>query len=117
MTRVPLDRLRRRWLRDPAFREAYEALAPEFEIAAALIAARSRAGLSQADVAKRMGTTQSVVARLESGRQRPSLSSLERYAKATDSRLRVELIATGAGSVRSDSRRAKRGRTESTPSA
>lgn len=117
MTTVPLDRLRRRWLRDAEFRKTYEALAPEFEIAAALIAARSRAGLSQADVAKRMGTTQSVVARLESGRQRPSLSSLERYAKATGSRLRVELVAAGDGSVTSNSRRAKRARAESTPRA
>ncbi len=94
MTTVPLDKLRRRWLRDPAFHEAYEALAPEFEIAAALIAARSRAGLSQAQVAKRMGPTQSVIARLESGRQCPSLNSLERYAKATGNRLRVEFVAT-----------------------
>jgi ribosome-binding protein aMBF1 (putative translation factor) len=93
MTTVPLDKLRRRWRRDPAFREAYDALESEFGIAAVLIAARSRAGLSQAQVAKRMGTTQSVVARLESGRQRPSLSSLSRYAKATGSRLRVELVA------------------------
>jgi ribosome-binding protein aMBF1 (putative translation factor) len=107
MTTVPLDRLRRRWLREPAFREAYEALAPEFEIAAQLIAARSRAGLTQADVAKRMGTTQSVVARLESGRQRPSLDSLERYAKATGSQLRVELIATGKGAAKVESRKAK----------
>ena len=93
MTTVPLDKLRRRWLRDAAFREAYAAIGPEFDIAAALISARARAGLSQSQVAKRMGTTQSVVARLESGRQRPSLSSLERYAKATGTRLRVELVA------------------------
>ncbi|MGH7286238.1 MAG: helix-turn-helix domain-containing protein, partial [Polyangiaceae bacterium] len=46
-----------------------------------------------AEVAKRMHTTQSVIARLESGKQKPSLGTLERYAKATKSQLKVELVA------------------------
>jgi ribosome-binding protein aMBF1 (putative translation factor) len=54
-------------LADPAARAEYDALAPEFDMARELIAARARAGLTQADVAQRTGTTQSVVARLEGG--------------------------------------------------
>ncbi len=59
-------------LANPAVRQAYGAQAPEFELARELIAARMRAGLTQGDVAARMGTTQSVVARIESGRGTPS---------------------------------------------
>jgi antitoxin component HigA of HigAB toxin-antitoxin module len=51
-------------LANPAVRQAYDAQAPEFELARELIAARTKAGLTQGDVAARMGTTQSVVARI-----------------------------------------------------
>jgi transcriptional regulator with XRE-family HTH domain len=70
---------------------AYDALGPEFELARELLAARTRAGLTQAEVARRMRTTQSAVARMESGRRAPSLNSLRRYAKATGSRAVVRL--------------------------
>jgi predicted transcriptional regulator len=50
-------------LAKPAVRQAYDAQAPEFELARELIAARTQAGLTQGEVAARMGTTQSVVAR------------------------------------------------------
>jgi transcriptional regulator with XRE-family HTH domain len=85
--------LKQRLLEDPDVRAEYEALEPEFAIARELIAARTRAGLSQAQVAERMGTTQSTVARLESGRNMPSMRTLERYAKATGSRAVVKLEA------------------------
>jgi transcriptional regulator with XRE-family HTH domain len=52
-----------------------------------MIKARTRAGLTQAGLAKRMRTTQTVVARLESGRTKPSTRTLERLARATGSRL------------------------------
>lgn len=87
-----LKDLKERLLADPATKAEYEAQAPEFEIAEELIRARQRAGLSQAEVARRMGTTQSVVARLKSGRSMPSAASLSRYAAATGSRLHVELV-------------------------
>ncbi len=60
-------------LDNSAVRQAYDAQAPEFELARELIAARTKAGLTQGDVAARMGTTQSVVARIESGRGTPSM--------------------------------------------
>jgi transcriptional regulator with XRE-family HTH domain len=58
-----------------------------------LVAARVRAGLTQAEVAARMGTTQSVVARLESGAQMPSVNTLLKFAKATRSRPIIKLLA------------------------
>ena len=90
-----LHDLKERLLAEPATKAEYDAQAEEFEIAETLIRARQRAGLSQAEVAQRMGTTQSVVARLESGRSMPSAASLSRYAAATGSRLHVELLPVG----------------------
>jgi len=76
---------------DPAYREAYEALGPEFALVTALVAARSRAKLTQAELASRMGTTESAISRLESGRAKPSTRTLERYADATGHRLSIRL--------------------------
>lgn len=81
--------LHKKWLKEPKYRKAYEALEKEFVLASILIDARNRAGLTQQELARRMGTTQPVVARLESGRSRPSMRTLERLAEATDSRLRI----------------------------
>jgi DNA-binding transcriptional regulator YiaG len=64
---IPFVKLKARLLADPRVRAEYDALAPEFEIAAELLRARLRAGLSQAELAARMGTGQSTIARLESG--------------------------------------------------
>jgi predicted transcriptional regulator len=91
---IPFGRLRGKWMKDPVFRKAHKALAPEFELAQTLIKARLRAGLTQAQVARRMGTRQSVVARLEGGLQHPTTKTLERYAKATRSRVKISLVAT-----------------------
>lgn len=89
---IPIDKLHDKWMEDEAYRAAYEALEPEFALAKELIAARGRAGLTQADVAARMGTTQSVVARIESGRNPPNLKTLEKYARAVGMQLSVRLL-------------------------
>ena len=68
-------------LKKPEFRTEYDALEQEFSIAKALIEARSAAGMTQVDVAQRMGVSQPVVARMESGRN-VSVTSLRRYARA-----------------------------------
>jgi ribosome-binding protein aMBF1 (putative translation factor) len=86
---IPAERLFRKWRRDPAFQREYEALEEEFALAAALIEARSRADLTQEQLAKRMKTTQAVIARLESGRTMPSTRTLARIAAATGTRLRI----------------------------
>jgi transcriptional regulator with XRE-family HTH domain len=61
----------------------------EFALAKAVIVVRNRAGLTQAELAEKMGTTQPVVTRMESGRVQPSLRTLHRLAQATGSRLSI----------------------------
>ena len=62
---IQFEKLKARLLANPKVKAEYDALAPEFEIAAELLRARLRAGLSQAELAERMGTSQSTIARLE----------------------------------------------------
>jgi transcriptional regulator with XRE-family HTH domain len=81
--------LKARLLKDPEVRRAYDALEEEFALILEVAKARRRAGLSQAELAKRMKTTQSTIARLESGRGLPSTRTLSRYAKATGHRLKI----------------------------
>jgi ribosome-binding protein aMBF1 (putative translation factor) len=90
---IQFDDFRARLLANPAVKAEYDALAPEFEVSAELIRARLRAGLSQAEVAARMGTSQTVIARMESGRTLPSTKTLLRFAEATKSRLQINLPA------------------------
>jgi ribosome-binding protein aMBF1 (putative translation factor) len=77
------------WRADPGFQRDYEALAEEFELAAAVIRARTEAGLTQAQLATRMGTRQSVIARMEGGKSQPSTTTLRKLAAATGTRLRI----------------------------
>ena len=86
---IPVEKSFAAWRKDPAYREAYAALDEEFALAAALIAARTGADMSQHDIAKRMRTSQPAVARLEGGRGNPSLETLRRYARATGTRLKI----------------------------
>jgi ribosome-binding protein aMBF1 (putative translation factor) len=81
--------LHRGWMKTPKYKTEYEALGKEFQLARALIEARTRAGLSQTQLARRMKTSQSYVARIEGGQVRPSTAALERLAKATGSRLTI----------------------------
>jgi transcriptional regulator with XRE-family HTH domain len=86
---IKFDVLHKKWMKDPAYRKEYDALEDEFALIAAVAKARIRAGLTQAQLAKRMKTTQSTVARLESGRGKPSTRTLARFAKATGHRLKI----------------------------
>lgn len=87
---IPLERLKERLLENPAVREEYDRLGPVFEMVGALIDARHEAGLTQAEVAARMGTKQSVIARLEKARRLPSLEMVTRYAAALGRRIVLE---------------------------
>ena len=89
MSRTRVDDLHNDWMKDPKYRREYKALSEEFSLTAAMIEARSRAGMTQEQVARRMKTTQAAIARLESRGGRPSTRTLQRYAKATGSRLRI----------------------------
>ncbi len=91
MTRkfIPVEEAFQEWRKDPEYVAAYDALEEEFALASALIKARGDADMTQEQVAAAMGTTQAFVARLESGRVLPSTRTLERFAKATHTRLRI----------------------------
>jgi ribosome-binding protein aMBF1 (putative translation factor) len=86
---IPVEEVAKEWMKRPAFVAAYDALDDEFAMASALIKARGDAAMTQEQVARAMGTTQAVVARLESGKAMPSTRTLERFAKATRTRLRI----------------------------
>lgn len=90
---IPLKEFMARSLKDPKVKREYDALAPEFEFSAELLQARLRAGLSQAELAERMGTSQSTIARLESGKTLPSTKTLLRFAQATGSKVHLRLSA------------------------
>jgi DNA-binding XRE family transcriptional regulator len=86
---IPVEKSFAEWRRDPAYLRAYAGLDDEFALAAALIDARGKAGLSQADIAKKMDTSQPVIARLEGGRGNPSIGTLRRFARVTGTRLKI----------------------------
>ena len=86
---IPVEESFAEWRKDPEYVKAYDALEDEFSLAVAVIEARAHAGLTQEQLAARMHTTQAVIARLESGRVKPSTRTLERLATATGMRLRI----------------------------
>jgi transcriptional regulator with XRE-family HTH domain len=83
---------RREALENPAVKAAYDALEEEYALARALIQARQASGLTQEELAERMHTTQSTVARWESGKHLPSCQTLQRIARATNTDLRVSFV-------------------------
>jgi len=76
---------------NPGLRKEYEALAPQYEIINAVIAARIEKQMTQADLAERAGTKQSNISRFESGNYNPSVEFLQKLAGALDKRLEVTL--------------------------
>ena len=83
-------------LSNPETRVAYEDMVPEFLILRQMLKARQKAGLSQAQVAERMGTKAPAVTRLESslgnGKHSPSLATLQKYASAVGCKLQVKFV-------------------------
>ncbi|MEO5363365.1 MAG: helix-turn-helix domain-containing protein [Magnetococcus sp. DMHC-8] len=94
-----VDETTKRWMADPEFKQAYDALDDEFRLFDELLVARKKAGMTQAQVAERMGNSTPSVARLESGggkaKHSPSISTLRRYAEAVGCRLEIRLVPTG----------------------
>lgn len=81
--------LHRGWMKDPKYKAEYETLEDEFQLVRTLIEARVSAGLTQTQLAQRMKTSQSYVARFESGELKPTTLQLKRLAKATGTRLKI----------------------------
>jgi ribosome-binding protein aMBF1 (putative translation factor) len=86
---IPVEEAAKEWFKDPEFAAAYDALEEEFALAEALINARAMAHMTQEQVAEKMGTTQAQVAKMEGGRVMPSTRTLQRFAEATGTRLRI----------------------------
>lgn len=89
-----LNQFKSQALARPEVKREYDRLGEEFAFIDEILKARAKTGLSQADVAARIGTTQSAVARLESpaGKHSPSIATLQRYASAIGYRLQVRLV-------------------------
>jgi HTH-type transcriptional regulator/antitoxin HipB len=98
---IPFETLLEKWMQNPKFRAEYERIGPEMELAMSLAEARRDAELTQAELAKRMKTTQAEVARIESGRAGPKWGTIERYALALGKRPVVRLEAIGGQATRS----------------
>lgn len=80
-------------LKRKGFKGAYEEFEKEYVLVRELLAARVRSGLTQEEVAERMGTTKSAVSRLEAaGKHAPSVTTLKKYAHAVGCRLEIKLI-------------------------
>lgn len=102
---VSAAELHRKWMKDPEYAKEYDALEEEFSLIAEIVKARAAAGLTQEELAHRMGTTRTAVVRLESGRQKPSTRTLERFAEATGHRMRITFERMTKGRGKSTSRR------------
>jgi transcriptional regulator with XRE-family HTH domain len=105
MTRI--TKLHEKWADAPEYAKAYSELETEFALAREMIEARTRAGLTQDELARRMETSRTVIARLESGRSLPSTRTLERFAVATGSRLAISFLPVKcpAGAAHTGTRR------------
>lgn len=83
--------VRKELLRDKEVRKEYERLKPCYALISQLIEARAKKGLTQEQLAQKMGTKQSAIARLESGSANPSVSFLEKLSKVLGAKLIIQL--------------------------
>ncbi|MCX5991974.1 MAG: helix-turn-helix transcriptional regulator [Chloroflexi bacterium] len=87
-------------MKDPEFRNEYEALEPEYKLASDLIRLRLSKGLTQEELARKVHTKQSAIARLESAGSLPSLSTVKRVAEALDADLDIVIRPKTRSSAR-----------------
>lgn len=85
------EKLRASLMKDSKFRREYDNLEPEFQIARQIIGARIKRKMSQEELAKRVGTGQAVISRLEGMNAKPSISLLERVARALNTKINVTI--------------------------
>jgi len=91
MRKKTYKQLKRELLKDKKIKEAYEKLGPEFAVIAMIIKKRIEKGLSQKELASKIGTKQSAISRLESGTYNPTLSFLQKVVEALDAKLKIAL--------------------------
>ncbi len=88
---VSFDELHKEWMKDPAYRQAYKGLYTEFQIARQIIEARVKKSISQEELAEKVGTGQAVISRLEGARSKPSISLLQRVARALETKFEITI--------------------------
>ena len=84
--------LKKRLMENPEVRAEYGQADADYSVIEAMLLARTEAKLTQAEIAERIGTTQSAIARLEGGKISPSVATLRRYAEATGRQLKIGFI-------------------------
>ena len=101
-----LKQFKAKALARPEVKKAYDALAEEFSFIDQVLKARAASGITQAELAARVGTTQSAIARLESGtpKHSPSLVTLQRYARAMGYRVEFKLVKERGATARTKGR-------------
>jgi len=82
--------LHKKWMKDPKYRRAYEDLEPEFQIAFQVIEARIVKKMTQSELARKIGTKQPVISRLELMKSMPTITLIKRLAKALDKKLTIQ---------------------------
>jgi ribosome-binding protein aMBF1 (putative translation factor) len=85
--------LDKKWMKDPKFIRAWQKVEPEYKLARALIGARLKKKMTQAQLAKKIGSKQPVISRIEAMTELPNISLLKRLAQALDSRLEIRFLA------------------------
>ena len=87
-----LGELKKKLMENPEFREEYAQADADYRLIEEMIRVRMEAKLTQSELALKIGTTQSAIARLEGGKVSPSVSTLRRYAEATGHQLKVSFV-------------------------
>lgn len=90
MKMTTLSELKTQLMQDPEFKQGYDALDEEFQLIATLIDMREKSGLTQEQIAQKMGTQKSNISRLESGNANPSWKTLQNYAHACGFRIQLQ---------------------------
>ena len=88
---IPYETLKKKWLKDPEVKKAYDDLQPEFDLIRLIIEKRMKEGLTQKELAQRAHTKQSAISRFESGRYNPSLAWMQNLARALDTNIRISI--------------------------
>ncbi len=88
---IPFEKITSEWMKDPEFRREYEKLETEYQIARQIIDARLKNKISQEELARRVNTGQAVISRLEGAHAKPSISLLQRVARALDTKFQITI--------------------------
>ena len=85
------EQFKKEALKNPEVRKEYERLAPRYKLISDLIALRIKKGLTQAEVAKKMGTKQSAIARAESGDENLTIDSVQKMSEALGAKVKISI--------------------------